>query len=159
MQRVRTLECFIEDTTNTLSRWMKLGLQGHSVFFASGDNGVGGTPTFFEADNCLGPKNTIFNPAWPNNFPYVTNVGATKVYPNHTVEDPESAANDPLGEPWSIAYSSGGGFSNIYPWPDYQKHAVDKCLRDHKPPYPYYESKDNSSFGKNGGLYNRLGRA
>lgn len=42
---------------------------------------------------------------------------------------------------------------------DYQSHAVDKYLRDHKPPYPYYESKDNSSFGKNGGVYNRLGRA
>lgn len=59
---------------------MKLGLQGHSVFLASGDNGVGGPPTFFfEADTCLGPNNTIFNPAWPNNCPYVTNVGATKV--------------------------------------------------------------------------------
>ena len=102
---------------------------------------------------------TIFNPNWPNTCPYVTNVGATKVYPNHSVKDPESAANDPLGEPWLIAYSSGGGFSNIHPRPDYQKDAVDKYLRHHRPPYPYYESKGNSRFGKHGGLYNRLGRA
>jgi len=159
MQRVRALSQSRNDAVNIVSRFMKLGLQGHSVFFASGDSGVAGP--FFELgwDNCLGPNSTIFNPNWPNNCPYVTNVGATKVYPNHNVRDPESAAVDQMGAPWAAAYSSGGGFSNIYPQPDYQKAAVDKYFRDHKPPYPYYESRGNSSFGNNGGLYNRLGRA
>lgn len=58
--------------------------------------------------------------------PYVTNVGATKVYPDHSVFDatPESAVNDPVGEPYSINYSSGGGFSNVFGVPDYQADAV-----------------------------------
>jgi tripeptidyl-peptidase-1 len=106
-------------------RFMKLGLQGHSVFFASGDTGVAGAPRpLLGKDRCLGPNNTIFSPAWPNTCPYVTNVGATKVFPNHSVRDPESAVVDLPGHPWRVAYSSGGGFSNIYARPDYQKHAV-----------------------------------
>lgn len=38
---------------------MKLGLQGVSVLFASGDNGVAGH------DGCLGPRNDIFSPTFP----------------------------------------------------------------------------------------------
>jgi tripeptidyl-peptidase-1 len=56
--------------------------------------------------------------------PYVTTVGATKVYPGQTVSDPESVANDPFEDPYPEAYSSGGGFSNIYPIPYYQISAV-----------------------------------
>ena len=56
--------------------------------------------------------------------PYLTNVGATKVYPGKTVFDPESAVVDPPGQPYRIAFSSGGGFSNIYSIPDYQANAV-----------------------------------
>ena len=56
--------------------------------------------------------------------PYITNVGATKVYPNKTVTDPECAVVDPKGQPYSVAFSSGGGFSNIYPIPAYQAKAV-----------------------------------
>lgn len=58
--------------------------------------------------------------------PYLTNVGATKVYPGRTVFEPESAVVDPIGEPYSIAFSSGGGFSNIYPVPAYQAAAVSR---------------------------------
>ena len=142
----------------SLSRFMKLGLQGHSIFFASGDTGVG--LNAFD-DLCLGWNKTIFSPGWPNNCPYVTNVGATKLYPNQSVTDPESAVVDLPGQPWPFPFSSGGGFSNIYPRPDYQGHLVDKYLRDHTPPYPHYEVKNggNSGFGKNGGLYTRNGRA
>lgn len=140
-------------------RWIKLGLQGHSVFIASGDSGVAGPMFELGDNNCLGADKTIFSPNWPNTCPYVTVVGATKVYPKRSVRDPESAPVDPLGEPWSIAYSSGGGFSNIFPQPDYQKDAVTKYLKDHNPPYPYYESIGNSSFGQDGGIYNRLGRS
>ena len=31
-----------------------------------------------------------------------------------------------------------------------------RYFKDHNPPYPYYEGAEN--LGKNGGLYNRLGR-
>lgn len=53
--------------------------------------------------------------------PYVTAVGATKVYPGKSVFDPESAVYDP-----DIDYASGGGFSNVYDRPKYQNDAVEK---------------------------------
>lgn len=58
----------------------------------------------------------------------MTNVGATKLYPGQTVLDPESAVVDPIGDPYSVAYSSGGGFSNIYSIPEYQAAAVAKYV-------------------------------
>ncbi len=88
--------------------------------------------------------------------PYLTNVGATKVYPNRTVYEPESACNDLAGEPYRVAYSSGGGFSNYYPTPDYQKAAIKIYFDRHDPKYKYY--KGFEELGKEGGLYNRLGR-
>ena len=138
------------------NEYLKLGLQGHSIFFASGDDGVAG-PTGDDSPNgCLGLNDTIFNPAFPNSCPYVTNVGATKVYPGRTVYEPESAAVDPLNDPYSIAYSSGGGFSNIYGIPSYQAAALKDFFTHHAPPYPYYCG--NETFGAHGGLYNREGR-
>jgi tripeptidyl-peptidase-1 len=56
--------------------------------------------------------------------PYVTAVGATKVYPGNTVFDPESVANDPINDPYNEAFASGGGFSNLYPIPHYQTSAA-----------------------------------
>ncbi|KAL1966448.1 hypothetical protein VTN77DRAFT_4590 [Rasamsonia byssochlamydoides] len=138
------------------NEFMKLGLQGVSIFFASGDDGVAGPPGDDNRNGCLGREGKIFSPAFPNSCPYITNVGATKVYPGHTVWEPESAVYDPLGDPYSIAFASGGGFSNIYPIPSYQADAVAAYFKNHTPPYAYYEG--NASFGANGGLYNRLGR-
>lgn len=103
---------------------MKLGLQGTSILFASGDDGVGGIPYDDNVNGCLGPDATIFSPGFPNSCPYVTNVGATKVYPGHTVFEVESAANDPVTQPYGLSFSSGGGFSNVYDIPDYQAEAV-----------------------------------
>ena len=137
------------------NEFMKLGLQGVSIFYASGDDGVAGPAGDDGKDGCLkGGK--VFSPAWPNSCPYVTNVGATKVYPGKTVTDPESAANDPKGDPYRTAFASGGGFSNIYPVPSYQQKAVSEYFANHKPSYPSYEG--NSSIGANGGLYNSAGR-
>ncbi|KAG4436952.1 hypothetical protein IFR05_007565 [Cadophora sp. M221] len=113
--------------------FMKLGLQGVSLIWASGDSGVAG-PAFHQSSNgCLGTKSTIFNPTWPNNCPYITNVGATKVYANHTIYEGESACNDPLGQPYRVAYSSGGGFSNFYPAPTYQQAAIESYFANHAP--------------------------
>lgn len=55
-------------------------------------------------------------------------------------------------------FPSGGGFSNIYPIPSYQASAVATYFETSSPPYPYYDSTYNSSFGANGGIYNRAGR-
>ena len=91
------------------NEFLKLGLQGVSIFVASGDTGVGGYPdgTFGDGPyyGCLGPDDNIFAPTQPNSCPWLTNVGATKVYAGKTVYDPESAVYDP--DP-SFNYSSSG---------------------------------------------------
>ena len=115
---------------------MKLGLQGVSVLFASGDNGVAGH------DGCLGPSQDIFSPTFPAksvptphnmvlmkfnitafSCPYVTSVGGTKVLPEHTPSEPESALYNSDGK---NILSSGGGFSNVFQAPSYQEAAISK---------------------------------
>jgi len=156
------------------NEYLKLGLQGISWLFASGDAGVGNdiAPSGDDGPTgCLGPNYDIFNPTWPNTCPYVTNVGATKVYPGHTVFEPESAVYDVAGDPYNLNYSSGGGFSNIFPVPDYQQKAVATFFADHDPPYPYYTElaqvvegnpyalpNVTALAGSTGGIYNRKGR-
>ena len=92
------------------------------------------------------------------------------MYPGKTVKDPESAVYDPAGDPYPVNYSSGGGFSNIYPVPQYQQSAVSTFFEKYDPPYPYYSvlSSDTGNIqqlpdvgalaGSSGGIYNRIGR-
>lgn len=156
--------------------FLKLGLQGTSLLFASGDAGVGNYPQFtgYGTDGptgCLGPQGDVFNPAWPNTCPWLTNVGGTKMYPGNSVydEQPESVVFGPWF-PTYWNYSSGGGFSNIYPIPKYQQQAVAGYLEKHTPPYKSYASLAANApnpakvdiaelQGNTGGLYNRIGRA
>jgi hypothetical protein len=70
---------------------------------------------------------TKFNPEFPASCPFVTAVGATQVNPGSTVFEPESACEQVI--------FSGGGFSNIFSMPDYQKAAVSHFLESHPPPY------------------------
>ena len=130
------------------NEYMKLGLQGITFVFASGDSGIGNYPPPYGFDGptgCLGPKHNIFNPTWPNSCPYVLNVGATKVYPGRTVYEPESAVYDPAGPDLAANYSSGGGFSNVFPIPSYQKSAVNTFFTDHDPKHPYYSALATTS--------------
>lgn len=138
------------------NEFMKLALQGHTIFFSSGDTGVAGRPGYPPPNGCLGSNHTIFNPRWPDSCPYLTVVGATKVSDGKTVFDPETAANDPSGSPFIPGYSTGGGFSNIHAIPEYQATAVAHYFSSYLPPYPYYSG--NEPLGANGGLYNRSGR-
>ncbi|KAK5116014.1 hypothetical protein LTR62_000470 [Meristemomyces frigidus] len=191
-----TLQCGIFKPTNIISlsyggqevdvpiayqkrqclEFLKLGLQGVSFLFASGDSGVGNYAASAGGidgpTGCLGPNYNIFNPTWPNTCPYITNVGGTKVYPGHNITEaqPESAVYDPSAS----NYSSGGGFSNIYPIPSYQAGAIATYFADHEPQYPYYCSLAPAnattpydllnitalaaSDGNGTGIYNRLGR-
>jgi len=73
-----------------------------------------------------------------------------------TVFQPESAVVDPAGHPYRSAFSSGGGFSNIYPRASYQRDAVTAYFDNHDPGYKAY--RGNDTIGFRGGLYNRLGR-
>ncbi|KAK4549041.1 hypothetical protein LTR36_007497 [Oleoguttula mirabilis] len=136
------------------NEFLKLGLQGTSIFVASGDTGVGGIPGDGTANGCL-RNGTVFSPTQPNSCPWLTNVGATKVYPGRTVFEPESAVVDLAGHPYSSAFSSGGGFSNIFPIPSYQADAISTYFADYNPPYPYYY---NGQYNGTDGLYNRNGR-
>lgn len=81
------------------NEFMKFGISGRTVLFASGDSGV----------SCKGFEGK-FTPNWPASSPYVTAVGGTTS----------------LSRVWS---SGGGGFSNVFPMPDYQKPAVEAYLK------------------------------
>ena len=162
---------------------MKYSLQGHTIVFSSGDYGVAVNPAFGEelgvANGCV-PRdlnntypNTyngpIFSPNFPSTCPYVLSIGATQLTANQTVEDPESVMNVPgigfAGSPLGVTFSSGGGFSNYFPRPSYQNKTVNNYLAKSVPDYKYYEgnyvdvSSSKTNIGKNGGVYNRGGRA
>ena len=132
------------------NEFMKLGLQGVSIVIASGDSGVAGRPGDDGPNGCLGPAGNIFSPDFPATCPYLTTLGATFL--------PSGADVSTDSEIAVTRFPSGGGFSNIYPIPDYQADAVASYFANYNPPYPYYESINNDSFGANGGIYNRIGR-
>ncbi|KAF8835707.1 subtilisin-like protein, partial [Paxillus ammoniavirescens] len=120
-------------TARQCAEYAKLGLMGVTVIYSSGDNGVAGN-----GNVCLNPDGNvassqssdgkIFNPTFPSTCPYVTAVGATQVSPGNSVFDSESACEQ--------AIYSGGGFSNNFAIPDYQKDAVSSYLKNYPPAYP-----------------------
>ncbi|RFU77057.1 peptidase s8 s53, subtilisin kexin sedolisin [Trichoderma arundinaceum] len=123
--------------------FMKLGLQGTSIVFASGDDGVAR-----RSGPCLGSKHNIFTPGEPASCPYVTSVGATTLPSGSQPGDEETA---------TTSFSSGGGFSNIWTTPSYQASAVASYFANHNPTYASY----NTSGGvipTSGGIYNKAGR-
>jgi tripeptidyl-peptidase-1 len=103
--------------------FMKFGLLGVTVLFASGDDGVAGY------SGCLDPvrDDTTFNPEFPATCPYVTTVGGTQINSGSSVREPESALEQ-------VAIS-GGGFSNFFAIPDYQKQAVLTWFAEHSLSY------------------------
>lgn len=86
------------------NEFMKFGVSGRTVLFASGDSGVA----------CNGFDGE-FTPNWPASSPYITAVGGTTS----------------LTRVWS---SGGGGFSNVFPIPDYQKQVVEAYLNSGNAP-------------------------
>lgn len=132
-------------TARQCSEYAKLGLMGVTVLYSSGDYGVAGNGGYcltsngeFSQHACgkiliffvgtYSLNGTIFNPSFPGTCPYITSVGATQVNPNSTVLEPEGACEQ-------VIYS-GGGFSNYFAMPDYQKTAVDYYLTNYYPQYP-----------------------
>ncbi|KAM5532443.1 hypothetical protein V8D89_013859 [Ganoderma adspersum] len=77
--------------------YAQLGTRGTSILFASGDGGVAGQQA---SDTC---PDGLFVPTFPSTCPFVTSVGST-----------EGVAPEVAGT------FSAGGFSNIFPRPDYQ---------------------------------------
>ncbi|KAK6359200.1 hypothetical protein TWF696_000364 [Orbilia brochopaga] len=118
------------------NEFLKLGLMGVSVLFASGDFGVGGFGAV-----CRDPSGEYndgssgrFTPDYPATCPYLTAVGGTYIPLGKTVFDPELAWNTYL--PWiGINGSSGGGFSEYFSTPSYQQPALSAYLAANPPPY------------------------
>ncbi|KAF4546234.1 Tripeptidyl-peptidase 1 precursor protein [Lasiodiplodia theobromae] len=122
------------------SLFAQLGARGISVLFSSGDSGVGTNGTCISND---GKNTTQFLPAFPASCPYVTTVGATHEFEPEVVAYRPSYT-DSLGRVHNV-YSSGGGFSNYFAQPDYQKKVVNKYVKN--------------LGGEFDGLYNKSGRA
>ncbi|KAL9093238.1 MAG: hypothetical protein Q9159_000415 [Coniocarpon cinnabarinum] len=121
--------------------WMKLGLQGVSVLFASGDSGVANRYNAGYQNSCLNENDlyvdengTRYSPSFPDNCPYVTVVGGTDLI-DGTVAGGERAVAEPNATNPKLDFYSGGGFSNIFEVPDYQKDAVSNYLSQYAPDY------------------------
>ncbi|KAH9176550.1 subtilisin-like protein [Lactarius sanguifluus] len=116
--------------TRQCNEYGKLGLLGTTVLYSSGDDGVAGFGGVCQNSNGVdgsGPDAVRFNPGFPGSCSFVVSVGATQINSGATVNDPESACE-------RIIFS-GGGFSDIFPMPSYQKTAVANFLKVHPPPY------------------------
>ncbi|KAF2161061.1 hypothetical protein M409DRAFT_69933 [Zasmidium cellare ATCC 36951] len=93
------------------SGFAQLGARGISLFFSSGDAGVGGDGTCYSNDG----KNTYkFLPNFPTSCPWITSVGGTEAF------QPEVAVS---------RFASGAGFSNYFPQPKYQAAAVSAYIK------------------------------
>ncbi|EED18810.1 protease S8 tripeptidyl peptidase I, putative [Talaromyces stipitatus ATCC 10500] len=166
-------KAYVERQCNEI---LKLGLQGHTILVASGDYGVASFPgSNGDAEGCLssGTMNgTIYNPDYPAGCPYITAVGATRLYPNDTVHDAESAMQvnltafniatgaGPTSPPYDF-FATGGGFSNYFKPAPFQALAIEEYLKKDLPyqSLPYYEiNADATNIGEKGGVYNRIGR-
>ncbi|KAH8897175.1 putative alkaline serine protease AorO [Thozetella sp. PMI_491] len=136
------------------SEFMKLGLQGVSIVVASGDSGVAGRfGQNGHLNGCL-LDGSVFNPDFPGTCPYLTMAGSVYLPSGANASRDEEVA--------TTSFGSGGGFSNLYPTPDYQAQAVDDYFNLYAPAnvtaLPFYETSQNHSVGANGGVYNRAGR-
>ena len=109
--------------TNYLQRqcaeFMKLGMQGVTVVAEAGDVGVqGDEPSSGFTHNCLGKYGEVYNPSFPASCPWVTTVGSTVLPENSSAQGDNEIGN----------FIGGGGFSNIFTTPSYQKHSVANYL-------------------------------
>ncbi|WPH02942.1 alkaline serine protease AorO [Acrodontium crateriforme] len=134
------------------SEIMKLGMQGVTVVLASGDSGVAARSTDDgNSDGCLG-TGQVFSPDFPASCPYVLGVGAT-LLTGDVSKDEEVAVT---------RFPSGGGFSNIYPTPDYQKDAVTGYISQYTTGYKSYNfttPTNNPTPAQYGdGIFNNGGR-
>jgi tripeptidyl-peptidase-1 len=112
----------------TNDNFQKIGLRGTSVMVASGDSGVYG-----RTDESCSSKQ--FRPDFPACSPFVTSVGGTydlkPTYLPSGGSTPAICAGQCVSGGTEVAvsfpgcsYTSGGGFSNFSPMPDWQTSAV-----------------------------------
>ncbi|KAI0938760.1 hypothetical protein AcV5_000369 [Taiwanofungus camphoratus] len=114
-------------TERQCAEYAKLGLMGVTFLFSSGDSGVAGNGICLDSNGYEDPYGEVFNPTFPGTCPYITSVGATQIQSGASVYDPETACEEEI--------YSGGGFSNVFSIPFYQKGAVENYLTKYPPPY------------------------
>merc|ERR1711879_595614 len=102
-------------TCNTA--FMKAGARGISILFASGDQGVCGR------SGCGLFTHARFHPDFPAASPYITAVGGTDF------------AGSSIGDETAWR-SGGGGFSDTFGQPDYQKTSVEEYLASKDANFP-----------------------
>lgn len=157
------------------NEYMKLGLKGHTLLFASGDYGPAGNAipqgnVSAVSNACINlddPQNgllngTVFNPEFPATCPYVLSVGATQLDSDEPVANRETVMHIPsesLDFPSYISFGSSGGFSNYFREPKYQASAVSNYLAKYKPEYKTYKFPCGQKVGTDGGIYPMGGRA
>ncbi|KAG6810219.1 hypothetical protein H0H92_012845 [Tricholoma furcatifolium] len=127
----------------------KLGLMGITVLYAAGNTGVSGVQSGYclDENGTMNPNATHFAPSWPASCPWVTAVGGTQVMTGaEAVPGSEEVWNQEVIP--GFFESGGGGFSNRFPAPAYQKQTVENYLKGLKKSDP-----------KKLGLFNTSGRA
>ncbi|CAN2390892.1 Pro-kumamolisin [Pristimantis euphronides] len=89
------------------AEFMKAAARGLTILFASGDDGAGCRQ--------VSKDRNVFRPSFPASSPYVTTVGGTSF-------------KNPFQVTYEVTdYISGGGFSNVFPMPDYQVRCCPGC--------------------------------
>ena len=149
-------EAFLPDyyMKRQCNEWMKLGLMGTTVVMSSGDSGVGTAP-------CNGASGKIFDVEFASSCPYVLSVGSTEWdrFDNSTAPKP----GQKLHEIATRRFPSGGGFSNVFGIPDYQRSAVSTYfdqVEDSLGFDGYHHFVPNGTFDTvTGGVYHHGGRA
>jgi tripeptidyl-peptidase-1 len=133
---------------------MKLALQGTTTVMSSGDSGVGGT-------TCNGASGKIFEVDFASSCPYVLSVGSTEWDRLDPATTPTPGQK--LSEIATKRFPSGGGFSNVFGVPSYQRDAVDSwsTIAESKLGFDaYHHYVNNSDFSSvTGGVYHHGGRA
>ncbi|KAK3314311.1 alkaline serine protease [Apodospora peruviana] len=138
------------------SEIMKLGLQGVTVVISSGDSGVGSYPGDGGfANGCAGTDNRVFYPASDATCPYVLSVGSTEFYKTH---NNSNTTEIKYGERATRRFPSGGGFSNVFEAPDYQKKAVAEYFETVKLGFTGYEDAGTNFSDVGTGVYHIGGR-
>lgn len=116
-------------------QFAQVGARGTTLFFSSGDRGVGFPDTCYSND---GKNTSTFLPAFPAGCPYVTAVGGVMNF------EPEVPVYRPAGIYNGVQkslYAGGSGFSNYFSRPAWQDAVV-----------PDYVKGLNGSYD---GLYNK----
>ncbi|KAG5976499.1 hypothetical protein E4U55_007302 [Claviceps digitariae] len=140
------------------AEFAQLGLRGVSVLVASGDWGVGRDKQCVRLED---EKTRRFMPSFPASCPYVTAVGATRLIPVGRGTGADTGADTDMMETVAFdarsRYASGGGFSDLFAQPAYQRDAVASYLAELD--LRQQDNKNDTYTSNYTGLFNPRGRA